>query len=299
MEQQIDIDGLEANFLTTGAGADPVTMGCEGTRDATLPREGTRDATLPHEDARDVVLLHGWGCDHTIWAGVQRHLTQYGVTTQAGMQKQLAERGFRVTALDFPGFGASAEPPAPWGMEDYTAWFELFLQKRGIANPILIGHSFGGRVALMFASRNPTHKIVLTDAAGVRPRRGAKYYIKVWSFKATKRLAPLVLGRKKAQKFIDARREKASSEDYKNASPVMRGTLSRVVNEDLRHTMPKISAPTLLVWGALDTATPVKDAKIMEQLIPDAGLVVFDGAGHYSFLERPAQFAAILDSFLK
>ena len=232
----------------------------------------------------DIVLMHGWGCDHTIWDGVRKHLE--GV-------------GFRVTALDFPGFGSSAEPPSPWDMEDYTAWFEGFLAERGITNPVLIGHSFGGRVALVFASRNPVSKVVLVDAAGVKPRRSAKYYFKVWSFKTLKRLAPILLGSKKANEIIERRRAKAASADYNAASPTMRGTLSRVVNEDLRRHMPRISAPTLLVWGEKDTATPLRDARIMERLIPDAGLVVFDGVGHYSFLERPAQFAAILDSFLK
>jgi pimeloyl-ACP methyl ester carboxylesterase len=235
-------------------------------------------------EGADVVLMHGWGCDLSIWNGVHEHL--------AGV-------GFRVTSLDFPGFGESEEPPVPWNMEDYTVWFERFLTARGIVNPVLIGHSFGGRVALIFASRNPTSKVVLVDAAGVKPRRSVKYYIKVWSFKALKRIAPIVLGSKKANELIERRRAKAASADYKAASSTMRGTFSRVVNEDLRRHMPRISAPTLLIWGEKDTATPLRDAKIMERLIPDAGLVVFDGVGHYSFLERPAQFAAILDNFLK
>lgn len=227
--------------------------------------------------------MHGWGCDHSIWEGAASHLK---------------EAGFRVTALDFPGFGTCAEPPAPWGMEEYTVWFEEFLTARGIVNPVLVGHSFGGRVALVFAARNPTRKVVLVDAAGVKPRRSAGYYIKVWTFKVLKRTAPFLLGRAKAQELIERRRARAGSADYNAASPVMRGTLSRVVNEDLRRHMPHITAPTLLIWGGNDTATPLRDARIMERLIPDAGLVVFDGAGHYSFLERPAQFAAILDSFL-
>ena len=79
----------------------------------------------------------------------------------------------------------------------------------------------------------------------------------------------------------------------------MRAILSKVVNEDLKSVMPQISCPTLLVWGKNDTATPLKDAQIMEKLIPDAGLVAFDGVGHYSFLENPYQFAAVLKSFLK
>ena len=252
MTSTIDIAGLGARFRTTGKGA-------------------------------DVVLMHGWGCDLSIWKGVQEHISG---------------AGFRVTSLDFPGFGESAEPPAAWNMEDYTVWFERFVAARGIVNPVLIGHSFGGRVALVHASRNPVSKVVLVDAAGVKPKRPAKYYIKVWSFKALKHLALLVLGKQKAATIIERRRAGAGSSDYNAASPVMRGTLSKVVNEDLRRFMPLIQAPALLVWGSEDTATPLRDAKIMERLIPDAGLVVFDGAGHYSFLERPGQFNAILDSFL-
>lgn len=79
----------------------------------------------------------------------------------------------------------------------------------------------------------------------------------------------------------------------------MRAILSRCVNEDLRHVMPRIKAPVLLVWGENDTATPMRDARIMERLIPDAGLVSFPGCGHYSFLDNPAQFTAVLRSFLR
>jgi pimeloyl-ACP methyl ester carboxylesterase len=79
----------------------------------------------------------------------------------------------------------------------------------------------------------------------------------------------------------------------------MRAILSKVVNEDLKHVMPNIKAPTLLIWGENDTATPLSDAKTMEKLIPDAGLVSFAGCGHYSFLDNPVQFAAVLTSFLK
>ncbi len=227
--------------------------------------------------------MHGWGCDGSIWEGLRSHLEA---------------AGHRVVALDFPGFGTTPEPPAPWGMEDYAGWFEKFLAERGIERPVLVGHSFGGRVAIVHASRHAVSKVVLVDAAGVKPRRAVSYYIKVWSFKALRRLAPLVMGRRRADALVERRRAKAGSADYRAASPVMRGTLARVVNEDLRRHMPSIKAPTLLVWGERDTATPVADARVMERLIPDAGLVVFDQAGHYSFLDRPAGFAAVIDSFL-
>jgi pimeloyl-ACP methyl ester carboxylesterase len=251
MDGKIDIRGIEVRYKTTGAGS-------------------------------DVLLLHGWGCDHTIWAGVQAHL----------------EGRFRVTAVDLPGFGESTEPPRAWGVEDFTACVEEFVARLGLHQPIVFGHSHGGRVALLYASRNVVPKMVLVDAAGVKPRRSPKYYIKVWSFKALKRLASLVFGKARAQAMIEKRRNASGSADYRAASPVMRATLSRVVNEDLRAVMPLIKAPTLLVWGERDTATPLTDAHKMERLIPDAGLVVFAGAGHFSFLERPAQFAAVINSFL-
>ena len=78
----------------------------------------------------------------------------------------------------------------------------------------------------------------------------------------------------------------------------MRAVMSKSVNQDLKYAMPAIKAPTLLIWGENDTATPLADAKIMESLIPDAGLVSFPGCGHYSFLDNPYQFAAVLRSFI-
>ena len=109
---------------------------------------------------------------------------------------------------------------------------------------------------------------------------------------------PLIYGKKKAQERIEAMRARRGSSDYNNASPMRRAILSKVVNEDLMYCMPKISAPTLLIWGENDTATPLSDAKTMEKLIPNAGLVSFPGCGHYSFLDNPVQFTAVLRSFL-
>ena len=93
--------------------------------------------------------------------------------------------------------------------------------------------------------------------------------------------------------------ENAGSSDYKNSTPMMRQIMSKVVNEDLQHLMPSIEAETLLVWGELDDATPLSDAKIMERKIPGAGLVVFNGVGHYSYLDCLGQFLRVMDVFLE
>lgn len=184
------------------------------------------------------------------------------------------------------------------GCRGYTQLIEQFVKAENIENPILLGHSFGGRVGILYSSRNKVNKLILVDAAGVKPRRSLKYYFKVYTYKLGKKLMPLIYGKERAQQRIDAMRAKRGSSDYNNASPMMRAILSKVVNEDLKDKMPLIKAPTLLIWGENDTATPLRDANIMERLIPNAGLVSFPGCGHYSFLDNPFQFAAVLRSFL-
>ena len=201
--------------------------------------------------------------------------------------------------VDFAGFGQSDEPKDVWGVEEYTRSIEALAKAEGVENPILIGHSFGGRVSIVYASRNKVQKVMLVDAAGVKPRRSFTYYRKVYTFKLLKRLAPIFLGKARAEQMIQTRRAKAGSSDYNQASPMMRRVLSKVVNEDLCHLMPKITAPTLLFWGENDTATPLADAKKMEKLIPDAGLVTVAGAGHFSFLENTPLFLRVAESFLQ
>lgn len=246
----------------------------------------TYDQTTLHYTVSGVghplFLLHGWGCSTEIWKSILPYL----------------EERFQVINIDFAGFGKSDEPHEVWGVEEYTRSVEAIAKVEEIENPILVGHSFGGRVSIVFASRNKTQKIILTDAAGVKPKRPLSYYYKVYSFKLLKRIAPILLGKVRAEQWLNKRRTKAGSADYNNASPRMRAILSKVVNEDLCHLMPKISAPTLLFWGENDTATPLADAKRMEKLIPDAGLVTVAGAGHYAFLENTPLFLRVVESFL-
>jgi len=230
-----------------------------------------------------IILMHGWGCNHSTLASVER---------------VASGSGYRVINVDFPGFGQSEEPASVWGIEDYTCLIEKFVGKLGLNSPSLLGHSFGGRVGILYSSRNPVGKLILVDSAGIKPKRTLKYYWKVYSFKAVKRMMYLFMGKEKAEKRLDARRAKAGSSDYASASPMMRRILSKVVNEDLSDRLPLIKAPTLLIWGENDTATPLSDARLMEKLIPDAGLVSFAGCGHYSFLDNPLQFSAVLKSYL-
>lgn len=238
-------------------------------------------------DGAPVVLMHGWGCE---------------VATVASISKALEDKR-RVISIDLPGHGKSGEPPllpdgSPWGVYEYADCVESLINVLNLRRPDLIGHSYGGRLAIILGSKLPVEKIVLVDSAGIKPRRKPGYYLKIYTFKLQKKLLPLIFGKKKGASMIEKMRARRGSADYRNASPIMRMVMSKSVNQDLRHHLPQIKAPTLLVWGENDTATPITDAKLMEKLIPDAGLVSFKNAGHYSFLDNQGQFKAVVRSFL-
>lgn len=226
--------------------------------------------------------MHGWGAS---------------IETVASIVSALAPV-CEVHALDLPGFGESDPPPTAWGAEEYRRFLSRFMDLIGVSKAALIGHSNGGRVAIAMAAAEPERvgRLVLVDSAGIRPRRTFTYYRKVSAAKlgkhAARHLGPV--GRWLRDVLVAG----AASADYAAAPPTMRKTFQALVNTDLRHLLPEIASPTLLIWGQNDTATPLADAKLMERLIPDAGLIVFEGAGHYSYLDEPQRFATIVRHFL-
>lgn len=239
------------------------------------------------EGPRTVILMHGWGCS---------------CSTVESIRALLAP-SHRVITVDLPGHGSSEEPPerpdrTPWGIEEYTRVIEELARHENISRPILIGHSFGGRISILYASRNDVDRVVLVDSAGIRPRRPFRYYWKVYTFKFAKWAALTFMGKKRGQARVDAMRARRGSADYRQASPMMRRILAKCVNEDLRDVMPLIKAPTLLMWGENDTATPLDDARKMNSLIPDSGIVTFARCGHYCFLDNPSAFATVLSKFV-
>lgn len=233
------------------------------------------------ENLPAVIIMHGWGCTLDTVASIEN----------------IFRGKMRVINVDLPGHGKSTEPPAVWGVEDFTVMMEDFIGILGIKQPSLVGHSFGGRISILLSSRNDVDKVLLVDAAGIKPKRSFNYYRKVYTFKAMKHLMMLLLGKEKGMEAVERMRSKKGSDDYRNSSPRMRAIMSRCVNEDLKRVMPEIKAPTLLVWGEDDTATPLADAITMKRLIPNAGLVSFPGCGHYSFLDNPFGFRAAVSSF--
>ncbi|TCU75742.1 pimeloyl-ACP methyl ester carboxylesterase [Tissierella praeacuta] len=247
--------------------------------------EGLSINYIVEGQGRDVLVLHGWGAN---------------INTVLSIVNILKNK-FRVHALDLPGFGKSEEPKKPIDSFKYAEIVKNYMDNMGIKKVVLIGHSFGGKLSIILGSKYPeiVDKIVLINSAGLIPKRGPKYYIKVYTFKAAKLLYKILFFWLKNEEKMEKFYKKFGSTDYKASSGVMRNILVTVVNENLLPLLNKIEAPTLLIWGDKDTATPLYMGKIMESQIKDSGLVVLEGTGHYSYLEDYQRFTVILRSFLQ
>ncbi|MBO6137542.1 MAG: alpha/beta hydrolase [Lachnospiraceae bacterium] len=233
------------------------------------------------------VMLQGWGTDLGVYDSVAAAINEK----------------YKFVQFDLPGFGGSDEPPEAWNVDAYADFFCKFMSKLGIERAVLIGHSYGGRVIIKLAARGELpfeiSRIVLIDSAGILPKKSFSQRMRIRRYKLLKNILNLKLVYALFPELIDDWRSRQGSEDYRNASPMMKKCMVMAVNEDLTECLPKIKQETLLIWGDKDTATPISDAKLMEEKIPDAGLAVISGAGHFSFLEQPAVFRSIMRSYFK
>jgi len=224
------------------------------------------------------LILHGWGRGHISWIEVQDKLSKY----------------FQVITLDLPGFGKSAMPPKGWEVSDYARFVSEFVKELNIDKFYLLGHSFGGSIAIKLSAQSPQkiRKLILVDSAGIRPK--TSFFKKILApvisiFKIFFFLPGYGLLRKGFYKFI------LKSTDYLNAKGVMKETFKKVVAEDLSSRFSEINLSTLIVWGKKDKMTSIKDAYLMKQRIKDSELKIFD-CEHCPHKEKPDfLIKAILD----
>ena len=237
---------------------------------------------------KPVLILPGWGTTVDTYRVLINDLAKYRT----------------VYCLDMPGQGKSDEMKESYDVDNYVDLVDKFIQKLNIKELDLIGHSNGGRIIIkLLGNKELKHKykvekVVLIGSAGVVPKKTFKQKYKIFQYKLCKKLINNKLIKKINPEFENKVKTKFGSEDYKNASPVMRQTLVKLVNTDLREYMPNIKQSVLLIWGEKDDATPIKGAEIMEKLIPDAGLVRIKDCTHYVFLEQPAYVNRIIKTFI-
>ena len=269
---------------TTAAGARAQSDTGEYAHESII--QGLRTHWLQAGQGEVLLFLHGWGSDSSVmWP----------------LASSFLDAGFRILALDLPGFGQTEAPPEPWSAGDYAQFVRDFIKSHNIAQLNVVGHSFGGSVAMLLAAEQPERvgKLVLLNSAGVRR---APAWPARWRAQAIRsaRSALQLLGLSgAAARLSDWSAVRFGSEDYRAARGVMRRTLVRVLAEDLTATSGRIQAATLLLWGEQDEATPLWQGKLLESTIPDAGLHVFPGAGHYAFLERLTETGHILRYFFQ
>lgn len=220
-----------------------------------------------------IVLLHGWG-------------------QNIEMMKMIGDRfqkSFQILIIDLPGHGKSSEPKTALQVVDFVNILEKLLKKLNIDNPILIGHSFGGKISLLYSSMYRTKKVVALASPFKQEIPKLSFKVKVLKFL---KKVPVI------NKLEGFAKRHMGSDDYRNASGVMREILVNTVNCDITENVKTIKVPVLAIWGTEDKAVPVEEAFELEELIPDCGVVVYQGCSHYAYLERLDQTVRVIRNFL-
>lgn len=218
-----------------------------------------------------VVLLHGWG--------------------QNIQMMQPLIKGFRnkkVLIIDLPGFGLSDKPNSIWSIEDYADLVHKCVEEIGYKTCTIVGHSFGGKIGLFYASKYQINKLILL--ASPYKKEITKQTLKVKILKKAKKVSFL-------KGMVEFAKKHMGSEDYKNASGVMRDILVKHVNNDITENVKKITCPTLIIWGENDTTVDISNAYELEKLIKDSGVIALPGT-HYAYLENINQINKILKNFV-
>lgn len=221
----------------------------------------------------NIVYLHGWGQNKEMMMPIAKPFI----------------KKHNVLIIDLPGFGQSEEPTDIWTIEEFAEVVHEIVKKHKIKNPIMIGHSFGGKISIIYSLKYEVSKLVLL--ASPYKQKIKKPTFKMRVYKTVKKIP----GLKKLEGFV---KKHVGSEDYRSASETMRKILVKHVNLDLTEDVKNIKCPTLLIWGTNDDAVSIEDARELEKLISNCGLVVYEGCTHYAYLERAAQTINVLKSFI-
>ncbi len=231
---------------------------------------------------KNLVMLHGWKQDvSSFWEVSQKLKDKY-----------------TIYLIDLPGFGRSENPKKAFFVSDYADTIKEFIEKLNIKNPSLLGHSVGGRIGIKLASLYPNllDKLILEDAAGIRPKRDIPKFIIYFFAKVFKYLIPNIFNLKEK---IRVKFYKGLESDYLTAGE-LKDTFTNVLNEDLTYDLPKIKTETLLIWGEKDPTleASLKNGKKMYQLIERSKLAVIENIGHFPHLENPERFVYYVKDFV-
>ena len=222
-------------------------------------------------EGEPLVFLHGFGLSKEIFVHQIEYFSKY----------------YRVIAIDFPGAGKSAPLKSAYGVRDYAKGIESLLYQMELSKATVLGHSFGGRIAVYLAANTElVSALILANAAGIKPRFSLRKMLKKHKFSRRKK------------RMGETERMQSGSPDFRTLSPMGKQSFSKVVGEDLTPMLSKISCPTLIVTGKKDRETPPYTAKIFKKRIKNAKLIIFKKADHFTFLKHPREFNCAVNEFL-
>ncbi|MDD5696493.1 MAG: alpha/beta hydrolase [Candidatus Pacebacteria bacterium] len=235
-------------------------------REKTIEVSGTRTRyRVVGQSEKKVLILHGWAATSYSWRSVSYNL---------------AENGFEAIALDLPGFGETPAPKEVWGTDDYIRFIEDFVKEMGLNKFYLVGHSFGGALALKFAVKNSSsvEKLALCAAVVIRKER-LSLRQKISKFLA--KHGSRIIDKTPVYPFFEKVAYRiAGAYDYYQASPIMKEIFKKVIVEDMSDLAEKLDKPCLIVWGEHDQAVPLQDAFDLNNLIKNSELKVIRNTGH-------------------
>lgn len=213
---------------------------------------------------QSIVALHGWGMNHTMMMPIAKELG----------------KNYQVYICDLFGFGKSEEIPEYHEFNDYIEAFHKFICEKQINEPILLAHSFGARLAFLYAAKYPVKALIVTGAAGLK--------------------APLSF-EKKIRIYLHKHRilKNRGSLDYQKATDFQRKVLLECVNMDLSDTIKQLNIPMLIIWGEKDLETPLWMAKKIHECVPTSTLLIFKGEDHFAYYHEPLRFAQCTHLFLE
>lgn len=233
-----------------------------------------------------IVLLHGWGAN---------------IELLRPLAECLARLNYEIFMPDLPGFGKSDDPPVAWTIFDYANLCITYLDHFQLHQVFLFGHSFGGRLGLILGSAHASRikKMTLSDSAGIITPTPLAKQLRLSTYKSIRDGLYAIGAKSIADNLRETYNKRYGSTDYQQVSGIMRETFVNVVNQDLLPHADYVNVPTILIWGDQDEDTPLWQGKKLEQAIKDAALIVYEGAGHYAYLEQPERTARIMDALFR
>ena len=229
-----------------------------------------------------LIMLHGWGHNLGYFLELANTLT----------------KSFTIYLLDLPGFGLSSLPNSIFSTNDYAKLVEKFIIQLNIDSPVILGHSFGGKITLHLATKNIPKKIIIMGSPGIKQPRPLGFYLRIHFFRVLKKISSLFSYCGLHLCAFKSYLKKFGSQDYRNAQGIMRKILVKVIEEDVEPLLTRITVPSLLIWGELDQETPVSVGKIMGKKLANSKLEIIPNGGHLLCLDNFLAIRKIIDEFL-